>query len=171
MIDPTAFVHSLALVDGVEIGRDSKVWQFASVIRGAKIGARCIIGACTQIDGARVGDDCHIQNHVSIPHGVEIGSKVFVGPGAVFCNDGWPDWSKDGIDHAAIAAGTVVRVGDGASIGAGAIILPGVVIGAGAFVAAGAVVTRTVPPNMLRKRNGYTAFMPDHKRRMRLLEC
>lgn len=166
MIHFRAFIHF-----DTTIGEDTKVYQFASVIRGAKIGARCIIGACSQIDGARIGDDCHIQNHVSIPHGVEIGNRVFVGPGAIFCNDRWPDWTKDGIDHETVAAGTTIRVEDGASIGAGAIILPGVVIGAGAFVAAGSVVELNVPPNMVWRRSGYMGPKPEKRERMRMLDC
>lgn len=164
MRHPLCFVQTSA-----DIGEDTKVYQFASVIRGARIGARCIIGANTQIDGARIGDDCHIQNHVSIPHGVEIGNRVFIGPGAIFCNDMWPDWTKDGIDHEAIAAGTTIRVEDGASIGAGAIILPGIVIGAGSLVAAGARVNRNVPPNMVWRENGYIGLFPVKRERMRLL--
>ncbi|WP_109661133.1 DapH/DapD/GlmU-related protein [Mesorhizobium loti] len=165
-------IHPLAHIDAsiVEIGEGTKIWQFASVIRGARIGKDCIIGASAQIDGASIGNDCHIQNGVSIPHGVDIGDSVFVGPGAVFCNDMWPDATKDGIDHEVIAAGCTIRVEDGASIGANATILPGVIIGAGAFVAAGAVVTKNVPPNMVWRRNGWTGAFPDgyRSRRMRL---
>lgn len=164
MIHPQAFVHL-----STTIGEGTKVYQFAAILREARIGARCIIGGNTQIDGARIGDDCHIQNHVSIPHGVEVGNRVFIGPAAVFCNDMWPVCSKDGIDHAAIKAGTTIRVEDDASIGAGAIILPGVVIGAGAFVAAGAVVDRNVPAGMVWRRNGYIGPTPEKRERMRLI--
>ncbi|MGE0290322.1 MAG: DapH/DapD/GlmU-related protein [Bradyrhizobium sp.] len=166
-----ALLHARAEIDAsVTIGASTRVWQFASVLRGARIGERCVIGAGAHIDGARIGDDCRIQANAYIPHGVEIGDRVFVGPGAIFCNDMWPDATRDGIDHAAIAAGTTIRVKDGASIGAGAIILPGVTIGAGAVVAAGAVVERNVPDGLVIKRNGYTAFQPDERRRMRLIQ-
>lgn len=162
-------IHPLAVVADSAIGDDTSIWQFATVIRGAKIGARCVIGAYTQIDGARIGDDCRVQNHASIPHGVEIGNRVFVGPGAIFCNDAWPDATHDGIDHAAVAAGTTISVEDDASIGAGAIILPGVIIGTGAFVAAGAVVDRDVPPRMVWQRNRYVGQITAERRRMRLI--
>lgn len=169
MVVLTAFIHPLAVVEGSTVGSGTKVWQHASVIRGARIGERCIVGAGSQIDGARIGSDCHIQNGVSICHGVEIGDRVFVGPLAIFCNDVWPDWSKDGIDHDVVAAGTTIRIEDGASIGAGAIILPGVTVGAGAVVAAGAVVDRNVPPDMVWRRNGYVGPKPKKMKRMRLI--
>jgi UDP-2-acetamido-3-amino-2,3-dideoxy-glucuronate N-acetyltransferase len=165
-------IHRLALVDDSDIGEGTKVWQFASVIRGAVIGKNCIIGAGAQIDGCKIGDDCRIEAGVSIPHGVHIGNRVFVGPGAVFCNDMWPDATKDGIDHEAIAAGCTIRIEDGASIGAGAVILPGYVVGAGAFVSAGAVVTRNVPPNMVWRRNGYIGPFPhDYRARRTRIIC
>ncbi|RVD44203.1 N-acetyltransferase [Mesorhizobium sp. M4A.F.Ca.ET.020.02.1.1] len=173
MIDPSAFIHEKAHLDAetVSLGAGTKIWQFASVIRGAVIGSNCVVAAAAQIDGARIGDDCRIEFGVSVPHGVLIGDRVFIGPGAIFCNDAWPNAGRDGIDHDAVAAGCTIRVEDDASIGAGAIILPGVVIGARAFVAAGAAVDRNVPANMVWRRNGYVGPYPkDYRsRRMRLI--
>lgn len=169
MIDPTATIHPLALVEGATVGAGTKVWQFANVIRNAQIGERCIVGAGAQIDGARIGSDCHIQNGASICHGVEIQDRVFIGPLVAFCNDAWPDVTHDGINHEALAAGCTIRIEEGASIGAGAIILPGVIIGARAVVAAGAVVENHVPADMVFRRNGYIASKPVSPQRMRLL--
>lgn len=162
MIHPLAFVDETAT-----IGDGTKVWQFASVIRNAVIGSDCVIGSGAQIDGARIGDDCRIENGVSVPHGVHIGNRVFVGPHAVFCNDMWPDATRDGIDHEMVAKSITVRVEDGASIGAGAIVLPGVTVHSGAFVAAGAVVDRDVPPGMIWQRNGFIGPLPEKRERMR----
>ncbi|WP_292290090.1 DapH/DapD/GlmU-related protein [Mesorhizobium sp.] len=163
-------IHPLAVVEGAELGADVSIWQFASVIRGAKLGDGTSIGPYTKVDGAVIGRNCRIQDHCSINPGVVIGDYVFVGPGAIFCNDMWPDATHNGIDHEAVAAGVTVRVGDGASIGAGARILPGVTVGAGAVVAAGATVDRNVPAAMVWRRNGYISHVPPGRRtRMRLI--
>lgn len=163
-------IHPMALVEGAELGEGVSVWQFASVIRGAKIGEGTSIGPYTKIDGAVIGRNCRIQDHCSINPGVVIGDYVFVGPGAIFCNDMWPDATHNGIDHEAVAAGCTVRIEDGASVCAGARVLPGYIVGAGAFVAAGAVVDKNVPPYMVFRRNGYMSYVPaDERKRMRLI--
>lgn len=135
-------VHPLALVDGDHPG--VTVWQFASVIRGAQIGAGSSIGSCAIVDGARLGTGVRVGHGASIHPGVWIGDDVFVGPGAVICNDPWPK-AGSGFDVCELLAGkVVVSIEDGASIGAGSVILPGVTVGKGAMVAAGSVVTRDV---------------------------
>ncbi len=152
-----AFVHSLAHVARTaRLGDETVVWQFASIIRHAVVGAHCKIASCVIIDGARIG------NHTSVGHGAFIGpgtlveDEVFIGPNATLCNDAWPAVSKDGFDLDKLISGEVVtiRVEDGASVGAGAIILPGVIIGAEAVIAAGAIVDRSVPHGCLFKRGG-----------------
>ena len=169
MIDITALVHAQAHVDdNVTIGARSRIWQFASVIRGAQIGAGCNVASCAIIDGARLGDRCAVGHGVSIPPGIWIGDEVFIGPGVVFCNDVWPSVSKDGFDMASFLAGDVtIRVDRGANIGAGAIILPGVVIGAGSTVAAGCVVRDNVIPNHVLRRDGRLT-PPDGSERPRM---
>lgn len=153
-----------------EIGEGTKVWQFASVIRGATVGRFCIVGACAIIDGASVGDRCSIGHAASIHPGARIGSDVLIGPSAVICNDRWPSVEKTGWDLAAIRQFSTVIIEDGASIGANATILPGVRIGAGALVAAGSVVTRDVPTYQVF-RCGQVEDKPANwrDRRMRLL--
>ncbi len=152
-----AFVHSLAHVARtVRLGDETVVWQFASIIRYAVVGAYCKIASFVTIDGARIG------NYTSVAHGTFIGpgtlieDEVFIGPNATFCNDAWPSVSKDGFDLDKLISGEVVtiRVENRASVGAAAIILPGVIIGEGAIVAAGATVDRSVPHGCLFKRGG-----------------
>lgn len=151
-------IHPLALVDvPIEnIGAGSKVWQFASVLRGAKVGRGCTVAAYALIDAATVGDDCLISSGAQLHPGTKIGNKVFVGPGVIFCNDRWPRVGKDGFNGDALLSGShvTIEVHDGASIGAGAVILPGVIIGKGAVVAAGTVVTHSVPQAAIWKRSG-----------------
>lgn len=150
-----AFVHDKAHVEGAHIEARVKVWQFASVIRGAKIGADSTVASCAIVDGASIGERCIIGHGASVHPGTKIGNDVFVGPSVTFCNDRWPRVPKDGFDLAwYLDGGLCIVVEDEASIGAGAVILPGVKIHSGALIAAGAVVDRDVPACHLFKRNG-----------------
>lgn len=165
-------IHACAHAPGADIGEGTNVWQYASVIRGAKIGRNCNIGSCAIIDGAQIGDRCSIGHGVSLNPGIRLGNDVFVGPNVTFCNDFWPSTSKVGFDLDMFTQGGMVTtiVEDGASIGAGAVILPGTRIGAGALVAAGACVDREVLEDHLFRRDGRQVPIEDKKpRRMRLL--
>lgn len=151
MIHPDAFIHPKAeIVEGVSIGARTRVWQFASIIRGAIIGDDCNIASGACVDGSRIGDGCIICHNLAMGPGFLIGRRVFIGPNVTFCNDAWPRASKDGFRPQAFdGENWAVIVHDGASIGAGAVILPGVTIRAGAMVAAGSVVSRDVPSRHL----------------------
>lgn len=163
--DAGAMIHVDAHVDDAFLDVGATVWQFASVIRGAKLGCDTVVGACAMIDGAKIGDRCRIGHGASIHPGTVLGDGVFVGPGAVFCNDMWPSVEKTGWR---LPEKATVIVGDMASIGAGAIVLPGVRIGVGAVVAAGAVVDRDLPANAVWRRNGYISDKPDNWRVRRM---
>lgn len=150
MIHETAFIHPKAHVEGATVGARSRVWQFATVIRGAVLGADCNVASCATLDGPRLGDRCIVSPGVDIGPGFFIGDDVFIGPNVVLCNDAWPRVAKDGFDVARFRADQcAVIVGSGASIGANAVVLPGVVIGVGAMVAAGSRVATDVPPGHL----------------------
>jgi len=168
-ISPDATVHSRATATDCHIGAWSTVWQYASVIRGATIGEYCNIGANALLDGAVLGDRCIVQSGARIYTGTVIGNDCFIGPNAVFCNDMWPEYSKDGYSIAFYRKnGPAIVIGNGASIGANAVVLPGVVVGHNSIVAAGAVVDRNVPDGMLFRRNGYTTAVPEGRREKRL---
>ena len=141
MIDPDAQIDPLARVEeGAIIGPRTRVWQFAVVLKGARIGADCNLNAHTFVEnGAIVGDRVTLKSGVYVWEGIVLEDDVFCGPNAVFTNDKYPR-SRVRPDSFA-----VTRVGRGASIGAGATILPGISIGEEAVVGAGAVVTRDVP--------------------------
>jgi UDP-2-acetamido-3-amino-2,3-dideoxy-glucuronate N-acetyltransferase len=139
--------HALADCD---VPASCKVWQFASVVRGAKLGEDCTVASCAIVDGATLGDRCLIGHGASVHPGARVGNDVFIGPGAVICNDAWPRAHKRGFD----ASVTSVIIEDGASIGANAVVIAGVRIGAGAMVAAGFVAARDVPARFLLGPNG-----------------
>jgi UDP-2-acetamido-3-amino-2,3-dideoxy-glucuronate N-acetyltransferase len=133
------FIHPLALVESDEIGSGTRVWAFAHVMPGARIGADCNICDHTYIEGGVVvGDRVTLKSGVYLWEGLRIEDDVFIGPQATFTNDLRPR-SRAPFE---LLQTTIER---GASIGAGAVILPGLVIGAGSMVGAGAVVTRNVP--------------------------
>ena len=136
------FVHEQALCESDSIGARTRIWAFAHVLAGARIGEDCNICDGVFIEGnAVVGDRVTVKCGVQLWDGVVLEDDVFVGPNATFTNDRFPrsrQWLKANEE-------TVVRAG--ASIGANATILPGLEIGLGAMVGAGAVVTRSVPPH------------------------
>jgi UDP-2-acetamido-3-amino-2,3-dideoxy-glucuronate N-acetyltransferase len=140
------WAHATALVDPpATIGDGTKIWHFAHVMSGARIGEHCSLGQNAFV-GARgvVGDRCKIQNNVSIYDEVVLGNDVFVGPSAVFTNVANP--------RAFVVRKDEYRrteVEDGASIGANATIVCGYRLGAYCLVAAGAVVAADVAPYAL----------------------
>ncbi|MBP8250264.1 MAG: WxcM-like domain-containing protein, partial [Chitinophagales bacterium] len=136
------FFHDKAIVESINIGAGTRIWAFAHVLPGAKIGADCNIcdGVFIENDVV-VGDRVTIKCGVQLWDGISLENDVFIGPNATFTNDRFPR-SRQYPDS---FPKTIVR--HGASIGANATILPGLTIGANAMVGAGAVVTRDVPPN------------------------
>lgn len=138
------FAHPLALVESTEIGQETRIWAFAHVMKGARVGARCNIGEQVFVEGGvTVGDRCTIKNGVAIWEGVSIENDVFVGPNAVFTNDIYP---RSRVYHDKIPT---TIVGKGASIGANATILAGVRLGEYCMIGAGSVVTKDVKPHEL----------------------
>jgi len=138
------FIHEKALCESTNVGRGTRIWAFAHVLPGAKIGSECNI-----CDGVFIENVVTIGDRVTIKCGVQlwdatiIEDDVLIGPNATFTNDRFPR-SKAYPEH---FLKTVVR--KGASIGANATILPGLEVGSGAMIGAGAVVTRSVPPNAI----------------------
>jgi acetyltransferase-like isoleucine patch superfamily enzyme len=142
------FQHPNALCESGTIGERTRVWAFAHILPGARIGADCNI--CDQVfieNDVVVGDRVTVKCGVQLWDGLRVEDDVFIGPNATFTNDPFPRSRKRPPEFAE----TLVR--RGASIGANATILPGITIGERAMVAAGAVVTRSVPPNAIVRGN------------------
>ena len=135
-------MHPQALVETPDIGPDTRVWAFAHVMPGARVGAGCNICDHTYIEGGVVvGDRVTIKSGVYLWEGMVVEDDVFLGPQATFTNDRFPrgrqeDWTCERI-----------LVKKGATVGAGAVVLPGVTIGERAMVGAGAVVAKDVEPD------------------------
>lgn len=157
--------------DTARIGARTRVWQFASVIRGARIGTDCNIASCAIIDGAEIGDRCLIGHGASVNPGAVLHDDVFVGPNATLCNDRWPCVSKDGFRGDLFRRGFVaVLIKSGAAICANAVVLPGVTIGKQAIVAASATAHCDVPDGYLFARDGSMVKIKDEWRARRMHE-
>ena len=120
-VDPTAFIHPLAVILGnVTLGARVSVWPTA-VLRGDS-------------DSITIGDDSNVQDGtiIHVDHGVptKIGKRVAIG-------------------HRAIVHGSTVE--DDCLIAMGAILLNGVHVGTGSIVGAGAMCPEgmKIPPNSL----------------------
>lgn len=143
--------HPTALIESDQIGEGTRIWAYAHVLSGARIGRNVNIGDHAFVEGgAIVGDNVTIKNQVLIWDGVTIEDDVFIGPRVTFTNDRHPRSPRMAAVRPRYAsrdnwlAPTIVR--RGCSIGAGATICPGLEIGAFSMVGAGAVVTRSVEP-------------------------
>lgn len=150
------FIHEQALCETDQVGSGTRIWAFAHIVEGARIGAECNICDGVFVEGgAVVGDRVTVKCGVQLWDGVELEDDVFVGPNATFTNDPMPR-SRQWLES---YPRTIVRAG--ASVGASATLLPGIEVGRGAMVGAGAVVTRSVPPHAIVVGNpariqGYT---------------
>ena len=133
--------HDSAIVDeGAQLGEGTKVWHFAHVSPGARIGARCALGQGVYVgNDVCIGDNVRIQNNVSVYDAVTLEDDVFCGPSMVFTNVYNP--------RAAVARKNEYRrtlVKQGATLGANCTIVCGAIIGRHAFIGAGAVVQKDV---------------------------
>jgi acetyltransferase-like isoleucine patch superfamily enzyme len=149
---PGVTVHPHGLCESGEVGAGTRIWAFAHVMGGARIGRDCNIGDHAFIEsGAWLGDRVTVKNAVLIWDGVRIEDDAFVGPAVVFTNDRVPRSPR--MPVAAVTARyarrerwlVATRVGRGASIGARAVIAPGITLGDYCMIGAGCVVVRDVP--------------------------
>ncbi len=133
-------IHELANVKSNNIGDSTKIWQFAIVLEGAKIGSNCNINCHTFIENdVMIGNNVTIKPGVYIWDGITIEDNVFIGPNVTFTNDKFPR-SKS---YPTSFQKTIIK--KGASLGANATILGGITVGCFAIIGAGSVVTKPVP--------------------------
>ena len=140
--DQAFWVHASAIVDeGAQIGVGTRVWHFAHVCAGARIGEGCSLGQGVFVgNDVVIGRNVKIQNHVSVYDAVTLEDDVFCGPSMVFTNVHNP--------RAAVVRKNEYRptlVKRGATLGANCTVVCGTTVGAFAFVGAGAVGSRDVP--------------------------
>ncbi|ANZ36983.1 transferase [Lentzea guizhouensis] len=136
------FVHPNGLCESETVGDGTRVWAFAHVLKGARVGRDCNIcdGAFVENE-AVLGNNVTVKNNVLVFNLVTCEDDVFLGPNVVFTNDMRPRAHQKLGSDALLP--TLVR--SGATIGANSVVVCGTVIGENAFVGAGAVVARNVP--------------------------
>ncbi|HRY89824.1 MAG TPA: DapH/DapD/GlmU-related protein [Rubrivivax sp.] len=135
-------IHPSAIVDaGAVLGDGCRVWHFAHISAGARIGARCSFGQGVYVgNDVVIGSDVKVQNQVSVYDAVTLEDEVFCGPGMVFTNVLNP---RAAVPRKHEYRRTLVR--RGATLGANCTVVCGTTIGEHAFVGAGALVSRDVP--------------------------
>lgn len=120
-----------SVVRGAKVGARAKVGPFAHLREGAKVGEGCRVGDFVEIKNAEIGEGTKVS-HLAYIGDARVGKGVNVGCGVVFCN-------YDGKRK------HFTEVGDGAFIGSNANLVAPVKVGARAFIAAGTTVTRDIP--------------------------
>ena len=118
------FVHPNALCESTKVGAGTRIWAFAHVLPGARIGADCNV--CDHVfieNDVVIGDRVTIKSGVQVWDGLRLEDDVFVGPNVTFTNDRFPRSKRRPPSFAT----TLVR--RNASIGANATVLPGLTIG------------------------------------------
>ena len=136
------FAHPTAVVDQpVTIGEGTKIWHFAHICPGARIGSGCIFGQNTMVaNDVVIGSNVKVQNNVAIYTGTVIEDDVFLGPSCVLTNVTNP---RSQVKRHSLYERTLIR--RGTTVGANATIVCGITLGRYSFIAAGAVVAKDVP--------------------------
>jgi UDP-2-acetamido-3-amino-2,3-dideoxy-glucuronate N-acetyltransferase len=138
------FKHPLAVVESSSIGDNTRIWAFAHILPGARIGRECNICDHTFIENDIViGDRVTVKCGVQLWDGLDVEDDVFIGPNATFTNDLFPRSKQQQEKRRR------TRIRKGASIGANATVLAGLTIGERSMVGAGAVVTGDVPADAI----------------------
>src|SRR5690606_9376635 len=142
---PAATVHATALIeDGVTLGPGTTVWDHVHIRRGARIGARCIVGEKTYIAGdVDVGDLCKLNAAVYLCAGVTLHRGVMIAAHTVFTNDVFPRATDPELRELRPSAPDQhtlsTTVHEGATIGANCTIGPGLQLGAFCMIGMGCV--------------------------------
>jgi acetyltransferase-like isoleucine patch superfamily enzyme len=142
------FVHPKGLNESESVGEGTRIWAYAHVMKGARVGKHCNIGETSFVEtGAVLGDWVTVKNGVSVWDMVTCEDYVFLGPNAVLTNDPVPRSHPDFKGQRSKWLATRLR--EGTTVGANATILCGTTLGRWCFVGAGAVVTKDVPDHGL----------------------
>lgn len=92
-----------SVIEG-KIGRNTRVWRWSHISKGAIIGDDCMIGANVYIGpNVIIGNNTRIQNGVFIPEGWHVADNVFIGPNTTFVNHksmvgGKEEWEEGWVD-------------------------------------------------------------------------
>ena len=85
------FQHETALVESPHVGEGTRIWAYAHVLPGARIGRDCNLCDHTFLENDVIlGDRVTLKCGVQIWDGIRIEDDVFIGPNATFTNDPYP---------------------------------------------------------------------------------
>jgi UDP-2-acetamido-3-amino-2,3-dideoxy-glucuronate N-acetyltransferase len=138
------YLHPQGICESKNVGKGTRIYAFAHVLSGARIGKDCNI--CDHVfieNDVVIGDYVTIKCGVQLWDGITIEDQAFIGPNVTFANDQFPRSKRFPNKF------MQTLVCKNASIGANATILPGITIGQNSMIGAGSVVTRSVPPNAI----------------------
>ena len=128
-------VHPHTVLDGVAVGDDCEIGQFARLRPGTVLSGHVKAGNFVEIKNSQVAPHSKI-NHLSYVGDATVGERVNVGAGTITCN-------YDGANKHR------TTIGDNAFIGSGTMLVAPVEIGAGATIGAGSTITKNAPPGEL----------------------
>jgi acetyltransferase-like isoleucine patch superfamily enzyme len=140
MLEKDYFVHPSAICESDSIGKNTRIWAFAHILKNAIIGEDCNLCDYTFVEsGVIMGNRVTVKNGISIWDGVTIEDDVFLGPNCVLTNDLYP---RSKVYHSENVRTLLKK---GSSIGANATIICGTTLGKYCMVGAGGVITKDVP--------------------------
>lgn len=161
------FIHPTAEVNSLNIGINTKIWQYSVILEGAVIGENCNINfSCFIENKVVIGKNVTIKSGIYIWDGVICEDDVFLGPNVVFTNDIYPR-SK----NYKVPVNTIIKTG--ASIGANSTILAGVTIGRYAMTGIGSVITKNIPDHALYYGNPakFKCWIDEFGNKLEEVEC
>ena len=134
-----AIIHSNSDVQSPNIGKNTTVWQYSVILKGAVIGDNCNINFNVFIENdVIIGDNVTVKSGVCLWDGIVIEDNVQIGPNVTFTNDKYPR-AKQPFE----LQKTIIK--KNASIGAASTVLGGITIGENSMIGAGSIVTKDVP--------------------------
>lgn len=120
-------------IDDCYVGEDTTIGPFATLKKGAKIGANCRVGNFVEIKNSTLGDGAKVA-HLAYVGDCEIGNGCNIGCGVVFCNYNGKQKFRS-------------KVGNNVFIGSNVNVVAPVEIQDGAYIAAGSTITKDVLKN------------------------
>lgn len=111
-VDPRAFVHETAVVDGATVDAFAWVGAGAVVGPGSWLQAGAVVGP-----GAVVGADCRLMPHSVVMDGSVLGARCWLNPGAVVGADGF-GFAPTAAGHVKIPQVGRAVLGDDVELGA-----------------------------------------------------
>ena len=84
-------IHPLSDVQSKNIGKGTRVWQYAVILKDAVIGDNCNINCHTFIENdVVIGNNVTVKSGVFLWDGIRVEDDVFIGPNVTFVNDKFP---------------------------------------------------------------------------------